>query len=225
MPLYQLPKDLSDIQEDTGQLAYASKCINGIAKYDSRAGAMVRYLGEFITLKCAPDMLALHLFPNAKEISESFGCYNAVRRYLQELPLGDPNITLIAVGDGVTPRTAATFALRTKWQCHSIDPLLKGGTKKWEVIQRLTLHVNKVENVPPIKCETAVIVAVHSHANLQKAILVANAPTVYVVAIPCCVQQKLSVPPDRWYSDKGIISPKRDIYIWKNVSQCQEFTQ
>ena len=223
-----LPKDLSDIQADPVKLKSATKLINGVQAYNSQAGSMVRYLGEFITLKCAPDMLAMKLFPNAKEISESFAAFEAVRRHLQELWLGDPTITLIAVGDGGTPRTAATFAFRSNWLCHSIDPNLRGGKLRWANIARLTLHPDKVEDTPPIDCKgsTAVIVAVHSHANLKNAILAAaNAHRIVVIAIPCCVPQKLSLEPDRWYDDKSVISPKRTVLIWKDITGCSEFTQ
>lgn len=186
---------------------------------------MIRYLGEFMTLACAPDMLALKLFPNAKEISESFAAFEAVRRHLQDLNLKDPDITCIAVGDGGTPRTAATFAFRSAWTCHSIDPNLKGGTLRWSSIKRLTIHPEKVENVHPIKTKTAVIVAVHSHADLRKAILVADAERIVVVAMPCCVPQKLSVEPTKRYEDRSVISPKRELLIWSDVKGIPEFTQ
>ena len=221
-----LPDSLKDIQEDPRKMRDATRCINSVQRYNPQAGSMVRYLGEFITLKCAPDMLAMKLFPNAKEISESFAAFEAVRRHLQELHLGDPHITMIAVGDGGTPRTAATFAFRSNWICHSIDPNLKGGKLRWNNIARLTLHPDKARYVEPIKCpSTAVVVAVHSHADLREAILVANAPRIVVISIPCCVPQKLSVPPDKRYVDKAIISPKNEVLIWKDVTGVQEFTQ
>lgn len=220
-----LPAGLADIQADPRQMRDATRLVNSVQTYDNKAGNMVRYLGEFITLKCAPDMLAMKLFPNAKEISESFAAFEAIRRHLQELSLGDPNVTLIAVGDGGTPRTAATFAFRSNWICHSIDPNLKGGKLRWNNIARLTIHPEKVEQVPPIKADTAVVVAVHSHADLRKAVLVANAKRVVVVAMPCCVPQKLSIPPDKRYEDKSVISPKREILIWKDITGCAEFVQ
>ena len=221
-----LPSGLADIQANPRQLRDTVKCINSMAKWNPAAAGMLRYIGEFVTLKCAPDMLALKLFPNAKEISESFGAYEAVRRHLQELDLKDPDVTVIAVGDGATPRTAATFALRSAWICHSIDPNLKGGALRWGQIQRLTLWPERVENVRPIKAKkVAVVVAVHSHADLRKAILVADAPRIVVIAMPCCVPQRLSIFPDKFYEDKGIISPKRQILIWKDVTGIPEFTQ
>ena len=77
-----------------------------------------RYLNDFIKLnKSAADMLNLGLFPNAKEITESYSAFNAVKTKLKQYELGDPGVTVVSVGDGRTPRTAALFAFRTKWQC------------------------------------------------------------------------------------------------------------
>ena len=128
-----------------------------------------RYLNEFIKLnKSAADMLHLGLFPNAKEITESYAAFNAVRTKFKQYELSDPNVTVVSVGDGRTPRTAALFAFRTKWNCISIDPLLD--TKKisyWEEnIKRLKCYPNKVEDLD-LMYEKLVIVMVHSHANLR----------------------------------------------------------
>lgn len=224
-PLGPLPRDFSDIQADPATMRYCSKLINGVSAYDPTAGNFVRYLGELISLKCAPDMLAMKLFPNAKEISESFAAYEAARHRLDGFDLGDPAITVVVVGDGSTPRTAATFAFRSAWVCHSIDPLLKGGTLRWANIKRLTLHPTKVEDVEPIVCDKALIVAVHSHAKLQNAILAVKAPHTAVIAMPCCVAQKLSVEPDRRYRDKSVISPAREVLIWQNIAGIPEYTQ
>ena len=57
---------------------------------------------------------------NAKELSESFACFNAARVHLAETFLpSDPHVTLLAIGDGLTPRTAALFAFRTAWRSSS----------------------------------------------------------------------------------------------------------
>lgn len=42
---------------------------------------MSRYLDEFVRCRCAPDLLARKLFPNAKEVTESFAAYAAVRKH------------------------------------------------------------------------------------------------------------------------------------------------
>lgn len=216
--------DLRDIQADPHHMAYTEELVHSFAELTPTAGNLIKYLGEFITLKCAPDMLALKLFPNAKEISESFAAYEAVRRHLQDIPLDDPDVHMFAVGDGGTPRTAATFAFRSRWTCHSIDPNLKDSSK-WMRINRLHCYPVKVEEFTPVRCKTAVIAAVHSHARLDQAILCAKADRVVVISMPCCVKQKLSIPPDKVYTDKSIISPKREMLIWRDISGIPEFTQ
>lgn len=136
-----------------------------------------KYVNEFFKLnKSGADMMQLGLFPNAKEVTESYAAFNAVRTKLKQYDLGDPEVTLVSVGDGRTPRTAALFAFRTKWQCVSIDPLLN--TTKlpvWEnSIQRLKCYSNYVEDVD-LLYDKVVIVAVHSHAkreNLMKEYIV-----------------------------------------------------
>ena len=172
------------------------------------------YLDELTRLKCAPDMLKTRLFPNAKEVTESFGAYNAARTHLQDVaPLGSPNVTCICVGDGFTPRTAATFAFRTAWQCVSIDPKLR---PRGYSIDRLRVIPKRVEDVLLVTSNPVVIVAVHSHVSLPESLAcVPAAPIVGVIAIPCCVPLELERPPDIEYADPNIWSPKRTVRIWR----------
>ncbi|CAM4965635.1 unnamed protein product [Rotaria socialis] len=101
------------------------------------------YLDEFLKLICAPDLLTLGLFPNAKEITESYAVWAALRRFIfsrfeksssksiDPIPSTDHRQNaIIVVGDGMTPRTAALCAYLTKglWQCYSIDPILQYDT-------------------------------------------------------------------------------------------------
>ena len=50
----------------------------------------------------------------------------------------DAGVTLVAVGDGVTPRTAALFAFRTAWQTVAIDPLMTEPGEWSKRVERLT---------------------------------------------------------------------------------------
>jgi hypothetical protein len=183
-----------------------------------------RYINEFIRLKCASDLLERELFPNAKEITESMAAFNAVRTMLNLSPM-DESVSLVAVGDGVTPRTAAMFAFRTKWNCYSIDPALDTG-RKWFSLPsyRLTVVADKVENLIRPGGEkfwifdgVVVIVAVHSHAPLPVVLEHIKGSPRHVVAIPCCVPQEI---PHRIYSgyiDNGIWSPKNTVKVWDYV--------
>ena len=202
------------IQSDERSFSHAKKLINSTGKYSKEAALMLRHVSEFVTLYCAPDMLGMRLFPNAKEISESFAAFDAARYKLPTFDISDPSIALIAVGDGATPRTAATFAFRSKWACYSVDPLLRGGTKRWSAINRLTVCAQKIQSFK-IKCDRAVLVAVHSHAKLSDCLPSIHARELAVIAMPCCVRLEIpGVDPVITYESRGVISPMRTIKIW-----------
>lgn len=195
------------------------------------------YFNQFLNLKCAPDLILDELYPNAKEITESMAAYSAVKKlFPSELyNFGKEDITLISVGDGRSPRTAGLFAYRSNWKCISIDPALSRGIKeRWKSIKRLGILPVKVEEVnfkALIKPSSRVIVvAVHSHADLDYTVRSVEAAGGYVegvVAIPCCFSQDIKplVETPTYtvrdfnmideYEDLGIWSDKRTIKIWK----------
>jgi hypothetical protein len=186
---------------------------------------MSRYLDEFVRLSRSPEMLSLKLFPNAKEITESFGAYAAVREHL-DLDFGDPSICVLAVGDGFVPRTAATFAMRSAWICFSVDPNMRdrGWSRK---VERLHAYRDKILPlggwyVPDefaFSFSRCVLVCVHSHASLWQSILSARglAGKVSIVSIPCCVKHDYQIAAEVVYKDEGIISPERKVFVWRDV--------
>jgi len=176
-----------------------------------------RYLNRFIKLKASPDILQFSLFPNVKEITESFGALDAVFNHLPEFDRADPKIRVFCVGDGKTPRTAALFTFCTRWTCYSIDPRLKY-KPKYERIKRLHCIDQKVEDVVPYVVDKGIVVAVHSHANMFDSVSVCDALCHRAaVAIPCCFPQKLRTPPDVGYHDEGILSSCNLVQVWKDV--------
>lgn len=206
-----------DIMGNERHAAHTKKLLNSTQRWNPESARMLKYLSEFFLLSCAPDMLAMRIFPNAKEITESFAAYNAAR-YKMQMDLKDSSISVVCVGDGSTPRTAATFAMRSAWTCYSVDPLSKGGIKRWEPIKRLTVVRDKIENFS-LTCERALIVAVHSHAPLEAAVRSVKAERVDVIAMPCCVSQNVPgrIDPLMEYDDRHVMSPCRKIKIWNNV--------
>ena len=176
-----------------------------------------KYINQLLKLKSGPDMLALGLFPNAKEVGESFSAYEAARKYLRIFPLNDPNVVLIAVGDGCTPRTAATFAFRSTWKCISIDPSLKKDKIKWSKINRLELINKKIEDVSTLEYENVIIAAVHSHAPMNKILEKIKAKHRALIVMPCCVKQETGKEPDLRYRDYGVWSPHNWVSVWKDV--------
>lgn len=93
-----------------------------------------RYMTELLKMSSGSELVRLRLFPDAKELTESFAANNAARSFLYpqkclgSLKCGvdpsDSSVTCVAIGDGTTPRTAALFAFLTKWHCVAIDPMM-----------------------------------------------------------------------------------------------------
>lgn len=180
---------------------------------------MPHYFDEFVKLKCAPDLLALELFPNGKEITESFGAYNAVRNYIlpkTNIKLSQEDVDLVCVGDGCTPRTAAIFAFRSKWNCYSIDPALR--MKDYSKIKRLTLYNKKVEEMEFSTNNPLIIVMVHSHATIKNTLAhVRSTKERHLVTIPCCIPHEIPNKTYLGYMDTGIMSEKNTVKIWMNI--------
>jgi hypothetical protein len=180
---------------------------------------MKRYIEEFFKLRCASDLLALQVFPNAKEITESMGCFSAVRENLLDdtIRFDNPNITVYVVGDSTKPRTGALFALRTAWTVISIDPML---VQKEYNVKRLFLVNKKIEdyedgldNVNPI-----IIVLPHSHARLPIVMGKLKTTSVrHIVSLPCCVPHEIGDKKYIGYRNPGIWSEKNTIKVWKNI--------
>lgn len=159
-------------------------------------------------------MLALGLFPNAKEVTESYGAYNAVESLLTN-DFKNPEISVVCPGDGHKPRTGATFALRTNWNCVSVDPQVR--KESWP-IRRLQVHKKKIEDVSLEFDHPVIIVCVHSHCTLQACLRSISAPQISIVAIPCCVKLHLgNIKPDYEYHDENIWSKENVVRIWKDI--------
>ena len=85
------------------------------------------YLTLFIKWECAPKLLGLRLFPDAKEITESMGCLYAIRAHAREcgFNFATRDVTAVVVGDGAKPRTAALACFLTRWRrVIAVDPIL-----------------------------------------------------------------------------------------------------
>jgi hypothetical protein len=194
-----------------------------------------RHINEFFRLRCAADLLAHNLFPNAKEITESMAAYSAVKKYIVHamgFALDDDSINIVCVGDGSTPRTAALFAFRSKWKCWSIDPNMN--TKKQEFIpivappgndapffvhkdiQRVVIAKAKIEEIK-LDFAKCIIVCVHSHAKMKDCVGI-TADKMAIVTMPCCFPLNpipfFNVQPQIDFQDYGIWSPERTVQIW-----------
>ena len=177
-----------------------------------------KYINEFIKLNLsAVDMLKNGIFPDAKEITESYGMFNAVHTKIKS-DLNDPSVTLVSVGDGKQPRTATLFAFRTKWECISIDPGLNTSKiSEWEKnIRNLKCIPDLVENVE-ISRDKVIIVATHSHAPLPAILSNIKGKVRSLVAMPCCIPYNYEITHCIKYRDAGVWSPKNEIKVWKTI--------
>jgi len=164
-------------------------------------------------------MLKLGLFPNAKEITESMAAYHAVRWLLVPklgIKFDNPNIKVVCVGDGHTPRTAALFAFRSAWQVTSIDPRLR--EVHWN-IERLMCYRSKIEdmNLEYEQYDHVIIVCVHSHATISACLKHIHAPCRSVVAMECCIPLDIPGIPYTGFVDTDVWSPKNTIKVWETV--------
>lgn len=185
---------------------------------------VLRYTTELLRLKCGPDLLALRIFPDAKELAESFAVYSAVKKHLPGFKMDDPGTVLLSVGDGHVPRTGAVFAHRTSWACHSIDPCMRR-TDWCDDVKRLEAWRARAEDlvgmqgwpIGPDATTSVVIVGVHTHARWDAMLRLVSPVMVRtaLVVMPCCEPEAL--PPggfDAAYDDDGVPSPDRTVYVY-----------
>lgn len=179
-----------------------------------------RYFDQFLGLRCREELTMNRLFPDAKELTESFAAANAAITS-SGLEPDAADVTAIVIGDGSTPRTAATLALRTKWNCISVDPALRADlVQAWlRPIARVAIRPIKVQSLAESIDGPCIVVAVHAHVRLARAMEAVRrcgADVVAAVAIPCCGYAHdapgLSLLAD--YSDWGIWSPERRVLVW-----------
>lgn len=173
-----------------------------------------RYINEFIGLKCAPDLLALKLFPNAKEITESFSAWHAIKRYCGIELIKDRKVLAVDVACGTMPRTAALLAHLTPWSCHAVDPKVRADRTSLQRVRRLQCHQSTIQDFPVVHHGTVVMTAVHPHVKVKDLLGAVRAPRTVLVSIECCVPQRYREPPALEYQDQFCWSPKRTVRVW-----------
>lgn len=185
------------------------------------------YIDRFLRLKCASDLVRPKLFPDSKEITESFGAWQAiVRNYRDDYNPSDDKIKCIVVGDGCSPRTGALVAHLSRWEVWSVDPRLRD---KWcnQDIDRLYVVPTKIEDAFitwESRATKIILLYVHSHAPFQQYISkvanTAHLEHLLIISIPCCVDNNLKlwdkyeIAPTKEYWDSGILSDKNLVRIW-----------
>ena len=148
--------------------------------------------------------------------------FNAVREHLGHvLRPDDASVTVVVVGDGLTPRTAALFCFRTRWSCVSIDPLMTEDTPWSERIERLTALRGRLQDAAPeggFAAERLLLILPHAHIGLDECVRYVRWRRVLAaVVMPCCNFYAAADgcgAPLHSAPDPGIISPHRDVNVW-----------
>jgi hypothetical protein len=187
------------------------------------------YLNQFIGRNlCAADLLLLRCFPDAKEITESFGMYWAIIKELQ-IEAKNEHVHVYCIGDGARPRTAALCAFKSKWTAYAIDPNMKDEQQlrsTFGAVERLYIHADKGEDlIYALEDPDAIMVFVfcHSHASLSQIfkniyIKPNTNQQVHLISMPCCIPDDLQIRHESYF-DEHIASPKNQINIYKNLQE------
>ena len=181
----------------------------------TKANYHARYLNLFVTGKCSPDLLAHELFPNAKEITESYAMFEATHHLPEGYEWNREGVAVVVVGDGHKPRTAAMFCHRTAWEALSVDPALAPRSYPFK---RFTMNRNKVEDIKVEWGGPVVIVLPHSHAKIADCLRNITGTKRAVITMDCCVQNIIpGRAPDIEYEDPDVWSPKNIVRVWRDV--------
>lgn len=176
-----------------------------------------KYLDEFVTLRCAPDLLLDRVFPNVKEITEAMSPWVFARKILGGPAFGNREAVVYCVADGNSPRAGAIFAYMTAWHVNSIDPRLKPASPRWQAIKRLSLWRMTLDEARSggmvVTAPLSVVVAMHAHCRIDGLWQEIKGPKL-AIACPCCTDILAGMPAPRSWMDFGILSPERTIYTW-----------
>ena len=183
-----------------------------------------KYVNRFFSLNSAEDMMKNKLFPNVKEVTESMSFIYLFEQKLyswDESLYKNKDVTVIVVGDGKTPRTAAMINFLTPYKTISIDPELDT-SKDWGYIKNLTLYKGKFEDwIEEVYkrsiyfgSKPIIILYPHSHARIDLTKRV-HSTKKWVIKLECCTSDKLEFE-HYCFKDEYIMSPKNSFYIWCN---------
>lgn len=180
-------------------------------------GLNLVYVQQFFAAAQAPFILSKNLFPNLKELTESYGMLNTLLYEAKRLDIdrGVREALVVVVGDGHTPRTGALIALNTAWDVMSVDPELNPD-KDWG-IARLQVCNRKIQDTPIYSrgYRQLFVIMPHSHALIEEALSVTNHPNTVLINMPCCIKDSCRWALVRAFTDRCIISPKNEIFIYQ----------
>ena len=165
------------------------------------------------------------LFANAtkpaKEMTESFSALEQLRPLLTQ----GESFRVIHVGDGAHGRTGAMFALKTKAENISVDPVLNLSlVEAWRDrfgVRRVAWHKARIEDM----CEElnalpempVFVTFVHAHVNVDRVLDRLRWDAAFTLA--CCVPGKQLTHtrvPHRAGEDMGVLSADRQYQVLVN---------
>ena len=211
-------------------------------KIHPRNWGYTTHLDRVFGLACFGELTRLQIFPDAKDISESYGALVAATRHGHLARLGSRKaeraggVLCLAVGDGATPRTAALVSFLTQWRAISIDPALRSGWLGPEPqgVRRLSCYGGTFEGFCAEAgpsglgaaggCAELVLLCVHSHnqfvgeASVDAVRARLGYPPTTLVSLPCChqfnPQKEIGRQPDSSFEDLAIFSACRAVNVW-----------
>jgi len=204
---------------------------------------MSYYLSQFLSLKCAEDILNISQslgHKPEKEISEAM----AIRRILKPITLNNPNkynVLEMCAGNAL-PSILAAFTLPIT-NTLAIDKRIR--ERRWDLIKKFEYLFTDINNIPHDKINNnTIIIAMHSCKNIAKTIINIYNKSLSPILIlcPCCIghikftennqlqwlKEKYKISKyDQWvtyltslckgtitiFNDKNILSPKNNIII------------
>ncbi len=177
-----------------------------------------KFFDSIFRKKSMIDLLRWEVIPNAKEWTEIMAFHSAMINHLQ-LNQKDKDINIVIVGDGSTPRLGAYLATNSAWNCTSVDPQLTNGLWNGEC-QRLACYANKIQDVKLSFSTHTVVCFPHAHVAIDTAMRSITAPTVDIIANPCCSPLFIKgVPHHIEYDEKHMWSEKNLMKIWKGLTK------
>ncbi len=180
---------------------------------------------RFIKTPHINDFISLNLLPRhdtLKEISEIFGLWSAIQRFIPTEP--EEQIVALDVGAGYSPRLGAWVALNTPWQVLAIDPELRKPIAQLPANLRMfqgcveDCDLSKYYDVPN---RHIIVMMVHAHVSLDKMSLVLQGcQKASVVTMPCCnyLGQQAhfnGLPCNVEYMDRDILSRHNMLRVWE----------